>query len=288
MKINIDENSGFCFGVVYAVEKAESFLERNNPLFCLGDIVHNDLEIKRLHEKGLKTIDINYFKKLKNQTVLIRAHGEAPDTYKIANENNINLIDASCPIVLKLQIKIKKAFEQMKLKNGQVVIFGKKGHAEVVGLNGNTLNSAIIISSEDDLDQIDFLKPISLFSQTTKSATSYFKIIEKIKKRLITDDFTYLDSVCKQVSNRDKDLKLFCKNNDLIIFVSGVKSSNGKMLYDVCSSQNPYAKFISSTDEIKTEWFKNVNSVGITGATSTPSWLLVQTKQFIQKINFEK
>lgn len=288
MKINIDENSGFCFGVMYAVEKAESFLKNNNSLFCLGDIVHNDMEIKRLHEKGLQTIDKKYFEKLKNKTVLLRAHGEAPETYEIATQNNINLIDASCPIVLKLQIKVKKAFEQMKLKNGQVVIFGKKGHAEIVGLNGNTLNSAIIISSEDDLNQIDYTRPISLFSQTTKSSTSYLKIIEKIKERLITDDFTYLDSVCKQVANRDKNLKIFCKNNDLIIFASGVKSSNGKMLYDVCRSQNPNTKFISSINEIKIEWFKNVNSVGITGATSTPSWLLAQIKDFIEKNNFEK
>jgi len=284
MKVNIDKNSGFCFGVVYAVEKAEEKLDKNKKLFCLGDIVHNDMEVERLNNRGLKIINFKKYESLKNETVLLRAHGEAPEIYKIAQKNNLNIIDASCPIVLKLQIKIKKALEEMQKKDGQVVIFGKKGHAEVIGLSGNANNQTIIISSINDLDLIDYTKPISLFSQTTKSSKTYHEIIEGIKLRLKNNDFTYLDSVCKQVANRDKDLKQFCKENELIIFMSGIKSSNGKMLYNVCLSENSNSKFITKVDEIKTEWFKGIKNVGITGATSTPTWLMKQAKNHIENL----
>lgn len=287
MKINIDENSGFCFGVVYAVEKAEEYLASNDTLYCLGDIVHNDMEVKRLQRLGLKIIDTKTYNKLNNKTVLLRAHGEAPITYKTAKKNNIKLIDASCPIVLKLQIKIKKAFEEMQFINGQVVIFGKKGHAEVIGLSGNAMNKAIVISDENDLNNIDFSKPIRLFSQTTKSSTDYHNIVKQIKKRLKNKDFIYLDSVCKQVANRDKSLKEFAKNNDMIIFMSGIKSSNGKMLYEICKKENINTKFVSSVDEIKKEWFVDIEKVGITGATSTPTWLIAKAKKHIEKLNFE-
>ncbi len=282
MDINIDKNSGFCFGVVYAVEKAEKLLEKDNKLFCLGDIVHNDMEVKRLNNKGLEIIDYDKLKNLKNQTVLFRAHGEPPETYKLAKENNIKVVDASCPIVLKLQIKIRNTYLKFKDKGGQIVIYGKKGHAEVVALSGHADNQAIIVSSVDDLDKIDYSKPIALFSQTTKSSSSYHQIILGIKKRLKTDNFNYLDSVCKQVSNRDKSLKDFCKDKDIILFMSGKKSSNGKMLYEVCKSVNDNTIFITDTENIDKQWFKEVNSVGITGATSTPFWLMEKAKSIIE------
>ncbi len=287
MKVKIDENSGFCFGVVYAVEKAEKYLEKNKFLFCLGDIVHNDVEVSRLENRGLKIIQKKDLFDIKNEKILIRAHGEPPETYKIAKKNNINIIDASCPIVLKLQTKIRKTYLNMKSKNGQIVIFGKKGHAEIIGLSGHTNNEAIIVSSEEDLSKIDYSKPIALFSQTTKSSTSYYKIIEKIKKNLKTNDFTYLDSVCKQVANRDKSLKHFCAEKDIIIFISGKKSSNGQMLYNICKEQTENTKFVSEIDQIKPQWFKNVEIAGITGATSTPAWLLKKAKNVIEKMNLE-
>ena len=284
MDIEIEKSSGFCFGVVYAIDKAEKILETENKLYCLGDIVHNDVEVRRLQEKGLEIIDYNKLKSLKNEKVLFRAHGEPPSSYKLAKENNIQIIDASCPIVLKLQISIRKEYSEIKRKNGQIVIFGKKGHAEVIGLDGHTFDEAIIISSFKDLDKIDYTLPISVFSQTTKSSTEYHKIIDEIKKRLITDDFTYQNSVCKQVSNRDQDLKKFCKEKDLIIFVSGKKSSNGKMLHEICLKTNHNTKFITEISEIKKEWFYNVEKVGISGATSTPAWLMKQAKERIEQL----
>ena len=286
MNIEIDNNSGFCFGVVYAVKKAEEYLKYNQDLFCLGDIVHNDMEVLRLQKQGLKIIDYKTFEKLEDQKVLIRAHGEPPKTYEIAKKNNIKLIDASCPIVLRLQMNIRKTYEQMKKKNGQIIIFGKKGHAEVIGLAGHTNNEAIIVSSIEDLDIIDFSKPIAIFSQTTKSASEYHKIIAEIKKRKQTDDFFFQDSVCRQVSNRDKEIRKFCKNKDIIIFISGKKSSNGKMLFEVCKSVNSNTKFVSEISELNPLWFKNINSVGISGATSTPAWLMNKAKETI--CSFEK
>jgi 4-hydroxy-3-methylbut-2-enyl diphosphate reductase len=286
MIIDIDKNSGFCFGVVYAVSKADEYLEKNNFLYCLGDIVHNDMEVSRLQKKGLKIINFETFKELKNQTVLIRAHGEPPQTYNIARQNNIKLIDASCPIVLRLQLSIKKYYNEMKKKQGQIVIYGKKGHAEVIGLSGQTNNEAIIVSNIEDLNKIDYSRPIALFSQTTKSSYTYHKIINEIKKRLLIDDFFFQDSVCKQVSNRDKEIREFSKNKDIVIFISGKKSSNGKMLYNVCKNVNPNTKFVSELEEISPHWFKKIQTVGICGATSTPSWLMLKAKNLIE--NFEK
>jgi 4-hydroxy-3-methylbut-2-enyl diphosphate reductase len=283
MIIEIDINSGFCFGVVYAIEKAEMYLNSHQKLYCLGDIVHNDEEIKRLESLGLQIINYDKFKNINTEKVLFRAHGEHPNNYKIAFENNIDVIDASCPIVLRLQMNIRKKYLEIKDKNGQIVIFGKKGHAEVIALSGHACNQAIIVSNIDDLNLIDFNRPIAIFSQTTKSNFEYKKIVDEIKKRIKIDDFYFQDSVCKQVSNRDSDLRIFAKRHELVIFVSGKKSSNGKFLYDICSNENKNSFFISDETELKKEWFFNVNKVGITGATSTPMWLMEKIKSFIEK-----
>ena len=290
MNIEIDRNSGFCFGVVKAIEIAEKELKKSNSLYCLGDIVHNDAEVKRLKKKGLKTISHNEFKTLKNTKVLLRAHGEPPETYEIAKQNNIELIDASCPIVLNLQKKIDKAYHDFSSAEGQIVIFGKEGHAEVIGLLGHTGNRGIVISKEKDLDKIDFSKPINIFSQTTKSRNSYHNIIEKIKERMLKEvgndeiNFIINDSTCRAVSNRDVFLKDFAKIHDIIIFVSGRKSSNGKVLYEVCKNQNDRSYFVSETEELRKEWFKESDSVGICGATSTPTWLMKKVKNAIENL----
>lgn len=284
MKITIDQNSGFCFGVQYAIDKAEDFLMNNGKLYCLGEIVHNDVEVERLTKMGLITIDFNFYKNLKNEVVMLRAHGEPPETYKTALENNLRIIDASCPIVLRLQLKIHEKYLELKPKNGQIVIFGKKGHAEVIGLMGQTSNQAIVVSNVDDLNQINFAKPVALFSQTTMSSEQYMIIVDEIKNRLQIDDFYFQDSLCKQVANRSKTLADFCKHNDLIIFLSGKNSSNGKMLFEFCKRNNPNCKFVSNIDQIEKSWFNNVESVGITSATSTPGWLIKQTKEFIETI----
>ena len=290
MTIEIDNNSGFCFGVVKAIETAETELEKNEHLYCLGDIVHNDAEVKRLEDKGLITIDKDTFKTLKNVKVLLRAHGEPPETYKIAKENNIELIDASCPIVLNLQKKVNKAYINISDIEGQLIIYGKEGHAEVVGLLGHTKNEGIVISSYDNFDKIDFTKPINIFSQTTKSRSGYLNIIEEIKKRMIAkqgnDDINFIsnDSTCRQVSNRDVFLEEFASKHEIIIFVSGKKSSNGKILYQVCKSQNERSYFISDTDELNSSWFKESDSVGICGATSTPDWLMEKVKDEIKEM----
>ncbi len=285
MVIKIDDNSGFCFGVVYAIDKAEKMLAENNELFCLGQIVHNDLEVERLEKKGLKTIEVDDFKNLNGQKVLLRAHGEPPETYKTAKENNLQIIDASCPIVLRLQLSIKKKYDEIKPQQGQIVIYGQKNHPEIIGLNGQTNNNAIIIGNEQDIENIDFQKPVALFSQTTKNNAEYKKIAELIKGRMKNDNFYFLDSVCKQVANRDKDLKTFCCQFELILFVSGKNSSNGKMLYTYCNAVNPNTKFINHLSDIKKEWFVNIKSVGITGATSTPKWLMEKVKETVENFN---
>ncbi|MCK5822977.1 MAG: 4-hydroxy-3-methylbut-2-enyl diphosphate reductase [Bacteroidales bacterium] len=277
MNVEIDNNSGFCFGVVYAIQRAEEELAKNKKLYCLGDIVHNSVEVKRLESKGLITIDNEEFKKLKNCKVLIRAHGEPAETYKIALENNITLIDASCPVVLRLQNKIKNGFDNFPNPNqGQIVIYGKNGHAEVNGLVGQTQGNAIVISSIDDLEKIDFSKPINLFSQTTKSPEGFNLIKKEIEKRINKKHISFIsnDTICRQVSSRDKKLRNFAKKHNVIIFVSGKKSSNGKMLFEVCKNENPQTYFVSDYEDVNTGWFANTNSVGICGATSTPKWLM--------------
>ena len=285
MKIDIDNKSGFCFGVVYAIQRAEEILESDGRLFCLGDIVHNSVEVARLEEKGLVTIDHEQLKKLEDCKVLIRAHGEPPETYKVALENNIELIDASCPVVLRLQNKIKEGCDEISEKGGQVVIYGKKGHAEVNGLVGQTGNKAIVVENVDDLKDIDMSKPINLFSQTTKSITGFKKVKSKIESEKKDDkksDFISNDTICRQVASRGDDLPEFARKHDVIIFVSGRKSSNGKMLHEVCKKENEKSYFVSDIDDIRTDWFKKTDTVGICGATSTPMWLMDKIADFIK------
>lgn len=280
MQVTIDQNSGFCFGVLYAIQMAEDELTENGQLYCLGDIVHNNKEIERLTAKGLKIINHDELKQLKNTTVLIRAHGEPPETYKIAIENNLTLIDASCPVVLKLQHRVKTAFDL----GTQIVIYGEPGHAEVNGLLGQTKNKAIVIKTIQDLDKIDFSRPITLFSQTTKSTKEFYEIAEEINKRQA--QFKANDTICRQVSNRDIQLREFAKKFDVIIFVSGKKSSNGKVLHKVCQSVNPRSYLISEVSELNPEWFKDCQTVGICGATSTPMWLMEEIAQAIRTQNY--
>jgi 4-hydroxy-3-methylbut-2-enyl diphosphate reductase len=293
IRVTIDKDSGYCFGVEYAIRMAEDAMEESGKLYCLGDIVHNDMEVKRLNKKGLNVIDHQELENLSNCKVLIRAHGEPPETYKIALKNNIELIDASCPVVLKLQNRIKNSYDKMESGNGQVVIYGKKGHAEVAGLTGQTKGNAIIVMDDDDLEQIDFNKPVTLFSQTTKSTAGFYRIKsiieEKIKEAKSTsiasqveNDFSANDSICRQVSNREPRLTKFSQEHDIILFVSGKKSSNGKALYQVCKQNNSRSYFIENEDEIIPKWFTNAESVGICGATSTPMWLMENVKEFIE------
>ncbi|MDA0315247.1 MAG: 4-hydroxy-3-methylbut-2-enyl diphosphate reductase [Bacteroidetes bacterium] len=291
MQVTIDKNSGYCFGVEFAIKMAEDEMENKEPLFCLGDIVHNDMEVKRLSKKGLVVIDRKQLQELSNCKVLIRAHGEPPETYKLAIENNIELIDASCPVVLKLQHRVKNAFDKMEGENGQIVIFGKKGHAEVIGLTGQTLEKAIVVMDDADLEKIDYNLPITLFSQTTKSTKDFYTLSKKIEEKIkatkgeLTEiDFNSNDSICRQVSNREPQLQRFAQENDVILFVSGKKSSNGKALYQVCLSENPRSYFIESEEEIELAWFQNVKRVGICGATSTPMWLMEQVESYMNGI----
>lgn len=289
MQITIDKYSGFCFGVVYAIEMAESILKDEGNLYCLGDIVHNDKEVDRLNDLGLEIIDHSDLKNLSNCKVLIRAHGEPPSTYELALKNNIQLLDASCPVVLKLQNQIKGGYEEIQQIDGQVIIFGKEGHAEVVGLLGQTNNKAIVVATVDDLEKIDFSKPIYIYSQTTKSPEAYENITKEIENRLQNnkkENVKYIvnDTLCRQVSGREPQLKKFANANDVIIFVSGRKSSNGKMLYKSCKQENINSYFISDKDELKSDWFMNSKTVGICGATSTPRWLMESVQDYIHKM----
>ncbi|MFC2151140.1 4-hydroxy-3-methylbut-2-enyl diphosphate reductase [Bacteroidota bacterium] len=291
MKIEIDSNSGFCFGVVNAIQLAEMELERNDKLYCLGDIVHNNAEVERLKEKGLVTINHEEFKNLKNCKVLLRAHGEPPETYQTSIKNNIQLIDASCPVVLKLQNNIKLGFDEILKKGGQVVIYGKEGHAEVNALVGQTNDRAIVIGGIEDLDKIDFSKSVNLFSQTTKSIEGFYEIQKEIKNRIVSTqgssnaEFIANDTICRQVSHRQPQLREFVKKHDVVIFVSGQKSSNGKMLYQVCKEENPNTFFVSDVDELKSNWFSNATSTGVCGATSTPRWLMEKIAKNIEKLS---
>ena len=291
MNIEIDKNSGYCFGVEYAIEMAEDELNENGQLYCLGDIVHNHMEVDRLAAKGLVIIDNEDLKDLKDCKVLIRAHGEPPETYKIAIENNIELIDASCPVVLKLQNRVKGSFDQMEEQDGQIVIYGKPGHAEVIGLTGQTKEKAIIVMEDEDLEQIDFAKPITLYSQTTKSTKGFYRLKEMIENRILEakgqpldmTDFKANDSICRQVSNREPSMEKFSQKHDVIIFVSGKKSSNGRALYGVCKTFNERSYFVGSEEEIDLNWINPTDSVGICGATSTPMWLMERVRDFIQE-----
>lgn len=284
-RIEIDKQSGFCFGVVKAINKAEEELKENGTLYCLGDIVHNNIEVERLEKMGLITIDHEQLKKLKNVRVLLRAHGEPPSTYEIAKQNNIELIDASCPVVLGLQKKIKKRFVRRENDEAQIVIYGKKGHAEVNGLLGQTEETAIVIESKDEIDKLDFSRDINLFSQTTKSLEGFFEVGELIRKRMNEGaKLEFYDSICRQVSNRVPNIQEFAASHDLIFFIAGEKSSNGKVLFTECKAKNPNSYLIHSPDQIDPSLLKEGLSIGICGATSTPMWQMEALAENIAKL----
>ena len=275
MNIEIDNKSGFCFGVVKAIEKAEEELEKGSTLYCLGDIVHNEEEVERLQRLGLVTVNHEQYNQLHNVKVLIRAHGEPPSTYETARKNNITLIDATCPVVLKLQSRIKKNYEELASEDGQIVIYGQTGHAEVKGLVGQTDGKAIVIQEEKDLDKIDFSKKVHLFSQTTKDIEHYHHLIEEISKRMVKkDDFKFSDTICRQVANRIPNIINFAQQNDVILFVGGKQSSNGKVLYEHCKSINPQTYYISDCKQVDELEIQKDKKIGICGATSTPQWLM--------------
>jgi 4-hydroxy-3-methylbut-2-enyl diphosphate reductase len=272
LKVTIDKDSGFCFGVIYAIDMAEDILNEDGYLYCLGDIVHNDEEVERLKNLGLRIINHDQLKDLHNEKVLIRAHGEAPETYRTALENNITLIDASCPVVLKLQNRIKTSYDAKE----KILIFGKHGHAEVIGLQGQTNNDALVFQDIAELDNVELPKNITLYSQTTKSMEKFYQVKDELTARGY--ELNANDTICRQVSNRDKDLPAFVKNFDKVVFVSGVKSSNGKVLYEVCRKHNPNTYFVSSTAELQPSMFAPGDKIGIAGATSTPMWLMEDVK----------
>jgi 4-hydroxy-3-methylbut-2-enyl diphosphate reductase len=272
LQVTIDGDSGFCFGVVYAIDMAEEILAEQGYLYCLGDIVHNDEEVERLKAKGLRIISHDDLPNLENEKVLIRAHGESPETYKIALEKNITLIDASCPVVLKLQNRIKNSFDDKE----QILIFGKHGHAEVIGLQGQTNNNALVFQDLAELDEADLPNAFTLYSQTTKSTEKFYQIKEELISRGY--EIKAHDTICRQVSNRDKELPEFVQNFDKVVFVSGKKSSNGKVLYEVCRKYNSNTYFVSNVDELNSSMFAPGEKVGICGATSTPMWLMEEIK----------
>ena len=275
LQVSIDRDSGFCFGVVYAIDMAEDILDNEGYLYCLGDIVHNDEEVARLKLKGLRIISHDDLKLLKNEKVLIRAHGEAPQTYKIALENNITLIDASCPVVLKLQNRIKNSHDAKE----KILIFGKHGHAEVIGLEGQTNNEALVFQDIKELEDVDLPEKFTLYSQTTKSTDKFYKIKDELISR--GHEVKANDTICRQVSSRYDDLRNFVKNFDKIVFVSGLKSSNGKVLFEVCRQYNSNTYFISNPSELNIEMFNPNDKVGICGATSTPMWLMRNVKDVL-------
>ena len=289
MQIDLDTRAGFCFGVQNAIEIAERELRAGNTVYCLGQIVHNEMEISRLEKMGLITIDHEQYTQLKNARVLIRAHGEPPETYRIASENNIQLIDATCPIVAHLQNKIRTCYDEIKKEKGQVVIFGKKGHAEVIGLIGQTGNTAIVINNEEDLEKIDYRKPVYLYSQTTRDIHQYERLKEEIQRRIREAgdqepaSFISYNTICSQVSNRAPELEAFARDHDLMIFVSGRNSSNGRYLYDICRKTNPNTLFVSLPEELALPLPGNPQSIGISGATSTPGWLMEKIREKIRQ-----
>ncbi len=290
MIVTIDKYSGFCWGVVRTIEIAEQELESNKKLYSLGEIIHNPNEIKRLGEMGLQTIRHSDLENIKDAKILIRAHGEPPSTFKLASELGVEIIDATCPVVTKVQERIRKFYD----KNYQIVIFGKKDHAEVIGLVGYTMGTAIVIKSVEEIDNLNLNKKTVLFSQTTMDKESFYAIRDSIKLKIKAEfevgtfeetalDFHAKDTICGQVSGRDKKLREFSRNNDIVIFVSGKMSSNGKVLFSIAKEENEKTYFVENESELKAEWFKNVNSVGISGATSTPHWLMERVKKNIEE-----
>lgn len=278
--IEIDSSSGFCFGVTTAIKKAEEELAKGTTLYCLGDIVHNGMEVERLHTRGLITINHDQLKQLHDVKVLLRAHGEPPETYETARRNNIEIIDATCPVVLQLQRRIKKQYDANP--EAQIVIFGKNGHAEVLGLVGQTHSKAIVIEKLEDVRLLDFSRDIYLYSQTTKSLDEFRLIIDYIQSHISPDaTFKSFDTICRQVANRMPNIAAFAARHDIILFVCGRKSSNGKVLYSKCKSVNPNSYLIEGPDEIESSWIEGVTTVGICGATSTPKWLMEQCRDSI-------
>ena len=285
IKVEIDEDSGFCFGVVTAIHKAEEELAKGETLYCLGDIVHNSREVERLKTMGLITINREEFKQLKNAKVLLRAHGEPPETYMIARENNIEIIDATCPVVLRLQKRIRQGYLADSDKEKQIVIYGKSGHAEVLGLAGQTDGKAIVIEKAEEAKKLDLNKSIRLFSQTTKSLDEFQEIVEYFKQHISPEaTFEYYDTICRQVANRMPKLREFAATHDLIFFVSGKKSSNGKMLFEECLKVNANSHLIDNEKEIDPSLLQNVKSIGVCGATSTPKWLMEKIYNHIRTL----
>lgn len=283
MRVEIDENSGFCTGVVNAIKKAEKELEKGE-LYCIGDIVHNNLEVERLGAMGLRTIEHHEFAGMKNCRVLFRAHGEPPVSYETARENGVEVIDASCAVVLNLQKRIRQAYETVKEKGGRIVIYGKRGHAEVIGLVGQTNGEALVVENEEDIRSIDFSRPVVLFSQTTKSLEG-FQTVSDLMRREGGENVTVYDTICRKVANRIPQLKDFARQHDVIIFVSGEKSSNGKQLFDVCREMNPRTYFVQSAVDVKAEMIAGAGSIGISGATSTPVWIMEQIRRKLETMS---
>jgi 4-hydroxy-3-methylbut-2-enyl diphosphate reductase len=286
INIEIDQNSGFCFGVVNAINSAERELEKGGTLYSLGDLVHNSLEMERLRSLGLQTINRDELSVMRNETVLLRAHGEPPSTYKIAEKNDIVIVDATCPVVLQLQRRINDCYNEMREHDSQLVIYGKRGHAEVNGLVGQTEGTAIVVETPDDLEKLDFDREIALFSQTTKPLDGFIEIVETIRKRMKEGvRFRYFDTICRQVANRLPKIKSFVSRHDWVYFVAGQKSSNGKMLFEECRKSNPNIIFISDTSEITGPLPAGVRTVGVCGATSTPKWLMEEIAARIRALN---
>ena len=280
LQIEIDNGSGFCFGVTTAIKKAEEELAQGQTLYCLGDIVHNGMECERLREMGLITINHDDLRQLHDVKVLLRAHGEPPETYELARKNNIEIIDATCPVVLQLQKRIKKQYDESD--KAQIVIFGKKGHAEVLGLVGQTQSSAIVIESFDEVTKLDFTRDIYLYSQTTKSLDEFHRIIDYIQAHISSEaTFKSFDTICRSVANRMPNISQFAAKHDLILFVCGRKSSNGKVLFNECLRVNPNSHLVEDPQEIQSEWLEGIETVGICGATSTPRWLMEQCRDAI-------
>ncbi|UKI39676.1 MAG: 4-hydroxy-3-methylbut-2-enyl diphosphate reductase [Alistipes putredinis] len=284
MRIEIDDKSGFCFGVVNAIGKAEQAL-REGAVYSLGDIVHNRLEVQRLQRLGLETVSHSDLDRLGGKTLLVRAHGEPPCTYEKARRFGINVIDATCPVVARLQRKVAEAYEKMKRVNGQVVILGKKGHAEVVGLTGQIGDDCTVVECERDLDALDFSRPVYLLSQTTQSLELFRHVERSIEERIYdASALTVNDTICRQVSSREQHLREFAARYDAVVFVCGRKSSNGRVLFEVCRSANARTYNVEDSGELRPEWFEGVESVGVCGATSTPKWLMERLAEAIDDL----
>ncbi|MBR5847419.1 MAG: 4-hydroxy-3-methylbut-2-enyl diphosphate reductase [Bacteroidaceae bacterium] len=288
IRVEIDERSGFCFGVTTAIRKAEEELQKGAPLYCLGDIVHNGMECERLRALGLIAIDHEQFRQLRDVRVLLRAHGEPPETYEMAKAQGIELIDATCPVVLNIQKRIKQEYATPSAQPKQIIIYGQKGHAEVLGLVGQTEGNAIVIESIGEINRIDFTRDVYLYSQTTKSLDEFRLIVETIKQRIAPGvNFQYYDTICRQVSNRLDNIRRFAEAHDLIFFVCGKKSSNGKVLYQECLKANPNSYHVEGSHEIDVALIKDGQSIGICGATSTPKWLMEECKQAIFELKID-